>query len=160
MIRGFFREEIGFSRPFIIAKLFFPNLNIEETAEFLVDTGADVTMLSEKDALRIGLNYKKLEKAKKDSGGIGGKAETYIIEVIIKIEPDFIRRTKILTIRNKLPKDISKEETKKLHQRIPSLLGRDIIGEFGLFMHERTKRILLLKDVETPGEIFRNDYNV
>jgi len=158
MIRGFYRIEGGFRRPFVIAKLLFPDFNREETVELLVDTGADVTMLSEKDALRIGLNYEKLERAKKDLGGIGGKVETYSVEAIIKIEPDFIERVKILTVKNRLPnrspEDI-REELRELYQRIPSLLGRDIIDNFGLFMHGRTDRVSLLQDIEIPEGLFR-----
>lgn len=157
MIRGFYRVEGGFRRPFVIAKIIFPRFNIEETIEFLVDTGADVTMLGEKDILRIGLDYEELGRARKDLGGIGGKAETYVIEAIIKIEPDFVERMKVLTIRNELPEKTPKDkkkELRELYQRMPSLLGRDIIEEFGLFMHGRTDRLFLLQDSEIPEELF------
>ena len=59
--------------------------------------------------------------------------------------------------KNYIPTDLPQnrqEELGELFQRIPSLLGRDIIGQFGLFMHENTRRIFLLKDNEIPDALF------
>lgn len=157
MIKGFYKEELGFARPYVLAKIIFPKFDISEHLEFLVDSGADSTMISERDAMRIGLDYTKLEKSKKDVGGIGGKAETYVAEVIIKIQRDFVERVKVLVIKHLIPEDMKEEERKELvnlYRRIPSILGRDIIDNFGLFMHKRTHRILLLRDDEIPKELF------
>jgi hypothetical protein len=78
--------------------------------------------------------------------------------LIIKIEPDFITRGRVFIGKNYIPTDLPEnrhEELRKLIQRIPSLLGRDIIGQFGLFMHENTRRLFLLKDDEIPSALFQ-----
>lgn len=98
-----------------------------------------------------------LLEGNRDMGGIGGFTETYFTEAVIKIEPDFTTRRRIFIGKNYIPPDLPKnrqEELGKLFQRIPSLLGRDIIGQFGLFMHENTRRVFLLKDSEIPDALF------
>ena len=53
---------------------------IDETIEFLVDTGASRTTLLDKDAIYLGLDYNKLTKYKENLSGIGGSISTYVIE--------------------------------------------------------------------------------
>lgn len=43
------------------------------TVEFLIDTGATKTTISEKDAIRFGIDYGVLEKLDKSMLGIGGQ---------------------------------------------------------------------------------------
>ena len=49
MIRGFLREEAGRRRPFLSAFLEIPSLQRSGDVAFLVDTGADGTLLSPPD---------------------------------------------------------------------------------------------------------------
>ncbi len=129
MIRGFYLRKGAATRPYIKGNIVFPGIG-EKDISFLVDTGADLTIIGEKDAIRFGPDYGKLERAKRDMGGIGGKVETYRAEVVLKIEPDFTDRRKVLVVKNKIPDNITnkeKEQLKNLPGRIPSILGRDII---------------------------------
>jgi hypothetical protein len=48
------------------------SMNIDETVEFLVDTGASRTTLLDKDAIYLDLDYDKLPKYKENLRGIGG----------------------------------------------------------------------------------------
>lgn len=92
----------------------------------LVGLGADFTVISEGDAKRFGLDYRMLMRADKDLGGIGGKVETYTAEAVLKIEPDFIDRRKILVMKNKISENVPDKEKKQLEnlrQRMPSILG-------------------------------------
>ncbi len=157
MIRGSYIKKKYIKRPFIESKVIVLDTLIEKPLQFLVDLGADFTVICERDAYRLGLNYSKLKKTERGLGGIGGKAETYTVEVILKIEPDFVKRMNIFTIKNKIPDNIPAEmqnKLKKFYESFPSLLGRDIIREFGLFVHERTERIYLMNDNEIPDELF------
>ncbi len=153
MLTGFYKHELGKARPFILAELDFPKLEIEnQEVEFLIDTGADVTMLSEKDAIRLGMDFSKLEKAKKDLGGLGGRAATYFAEAAIKIQ-SFKSQIRIVVIRHEIPKTLAAEEQqdlKRFYQRIPSILGRDVLDNFGLFINKKTNKICLLEDSELP----------
>lgn len=158
IIKGEYFKEGEFYRPYVSVEVSFPELRVTDYIWFLVDTGADKTAISEKDVLRLGIDYKKIHKADKDLGGIGGSVETYETEVVIKLSKEHIDRINVLVMKNKIPNEIQKEEREKwkiLYQKIPSLLGRDILDEFGVFIHRKTNRLLILSDDEIPEEIFR-----
>ena len=55
MISGFFRNGAGFVNAHLISEA----MNIDETIEFLVDTGASRTTLLDKDATYLGIVYDK-----------------------------------------------------------------------------------------------------
>jgi predicted aspartyl protease len=55
-------------------------MDIDETVEFMVDTGASRTTLLDKDAIYLGLDYDKLPKYKENLSGIGGSISTYFME--------------------------------------------------------------------------------
>jgi hypothetical protein len=109
----------------------------------LVDTGADRTVLSPIDAIRLtrrfGVNLDDLPQGV-SSTGVGGPASTRIIRAVLNIESFSTPLTLTIPepIRNRiLP--------------IPSPLGRDILSHFALFMEERTSRVLFLEPHETDA---------
>jgi len=57
-IRGFFKGDIGF----INARLVSEKVGIDETVEFLIDTGASKTTLLDRDAIRLHIDYNRLTK--------------------------------------------------------------------------------------------------
>jgi len=133
MIQGYFTTGAT-RRPFVSARLQFPNLgNQRHPVELLVDSGADRTVLSSLDALRLGIILASLESGL-PSTGVGGQTDTRIIEAFLTIDSFSIPLT--LTI----------VETSR---PIPSLLGRDLMSHFALFMEERTGRVLLLEPHES-----------
>ncbi|ODS41107.1 MAG: hypothetical protein A7315_07010 [Candidatus Altiarchaeales archaeon WOR_SM1_79] len=157
IIRGGYFKEGGFYHPFVSAEISFPELNTTDYIWFLVDTGADRTAISEKDVSRLRIGYDKLKKTNKDLCGIGGSVETYETEAIIKLSAEHIDRINILVMKNKIPDEIpqkEKERLRVLYQGIPSLLGRDILDEFGIFIHRKTNRILVLSDEKIPEDMF------
>jgi len=132
MIRGYLT--IGTTRrPFVSARLQFPNLgNQLHPVELLVDTGADRTLLSLLDALRLGINMDILESGL-PSIGVGGQAATRTIEAVLTID-SFSTPLTLAIVETSRP--------------IPSLLGRDVISLFALFLEERTGKVLLLDPAE------------
>lgn len=76
MITGFFKGDAGYINAHIISQ----SLGIDETVEFLVDTGASRTTLIDKDVIFLGLDYNSLKKHSQNVSGIGGSVETYIID--------------------------------------------------------------------------------
>ena len=78
MISGFFRDGAGFINAHIISE----EMDIDETIEFLVDTGASRTTLLDKDAIYMDIDYGRLKRYKRDFSGVGGSVETYIIRRI------------------------------------------------------------------------------
>ena len=123
-------------RPVVYGHFRFPALNnISLDVELLVDTGADRTMLSPQDAESIGIDITSLPLGAPGLG-VGGQAPTRVIEAVLTIEN--FSTTLILPI----------PETP---HPIPSLLGRDVLSHFALFMQERTQRVLLLEPLEADA---------
>ena len=55
-------------------------LHIFVSIEFLVDTGATKTTISDRDAVRLGIDYLTLEKINKGMLGIGGAVDVYMLK--------------------------------------------------------------------------------
>ena len=132
MIRGYFSTGPT-RRPFVSARFRFPTLgNQILPVELLMDTGADRTLLSPVDARRLGIDLATLESGS-PSIGVGGLAETRTIEAVLTIDT-FSTPIALTIVEASRP--------------IPSLLGRDVISRFALFLEERTQRVLLLAPSE------------
>ena len=134
MIRGYFSTVGATRRPFLYCDIGFPGLpGVESTGiEFLVDTGADSTLLSPLDAENIGLDLSKLESGRR-SMGIGGETSTRVIESDLTVQG----YSRPLTLR--IP---------EVRQPVPSLLGRDFMSNLALFIEERTGRVLFFETGE------------
>jgi hypothetical protein len=144
MIRGYFSTRGGRRRPFIDAILQFPTLNHGTLdVKLLVDTGADRTLLSPLDARRLARSFEldltTLPKGT-PSTGVGGQSGTRTIEVVVML--DAFARPTLLTILEPAPGPLP---------TIPSLLGRDILSYFALFLEDRTNRVLLLETHEVDA---------
>lgn len=135
MIRGYYATLGTRQRPLIDAVLHFPGINGVLDARLLVDTGADRTVLGTLDARRLqaelGLDLATLSEGV-PSIGVGGQTPTRIIEAELTL--DTFATLLMLAILEPRPGQ----------PPIPSLLGRDILSRFALFLEERTKRVLLL----------------
>lgn len=136
MIRGYFTRG-AIRRPFVSTVLQFPTFNdLLYAVEFLVDTGADRTLLSPVDAATIGIDIPALPLAS-PSRGVGDRpVPTRTIEAVLTLQ--YFSSAFTLHI----------PETPN---PIPSLLGRDILSHFALFMEERTSRVLLLEPQEADA---------
>ncbi len=140
MIRGYFSTSGGVaSRPYVYCDVDFPSQSNIGTVgvDLLVDTGADRTILSPLDAERIGLDLSKLHVGR-PSRGVGGRISTKVVESRLSVQG----YTAVIELY--IP------ETR---QPIPSLLGRDFISDFALFLEDRTGRVLLLdqSDIASLG---------
>jgi hypothetical protein len=136
MIRGYFAYDRGRSRPFFDGTLSFPRLERRRVAlPFLIDTGADRTVLSSIDALFLGSALASFGPGP-GIGGIGGRAPTLITDATLSLGQ--FSASLILTIP--LPDPAVPP--------IPTILGRDILSRFALFLEERTGRVLLLEPEE------------
>ena len=128
MIRGRFLTTGDRTRPVLRRIVAFPgyeNARIIQVT-FLVDTGADRSLLSPRDAIRTRLDFAALE-AGETSRGIGGETSTLLVESKIHVQGHTI------------PLTLSIPEVQR---PIPSVLGRDFMRDFALFMEERTGRVL------------------
>ena len=144
MIRGYFSTQGTRRRPFIDAILQFPTLNGRSLdVKLLVDTGADRTILSPLDARRLAHRF-ALDLTTLPQGvpstGVGGRSDTRTLETMLIL--DTFSLPILLTILDPPPGPLP---------RIPSLLGRDVLSHFALFLEERTNRVVLLKAHEADA---------
>ena len=141
MIRGYFRSVGSVRRPYVRGLIDIPTLDVTGMEiRFVVDTGADRTVLGHSDALRMvglyGVDLTRLQVGR-PSRGVGGVAATRVVPVVLGLEG--------FSANMELP---ILEPTADQPIGIPSLLGRDILAHFALFMEERTDRVLLLEPQE------------
>jgi hypothetical protein len=129
MLKGRFGNTSG--RPYIEARLAFPRLGISANISFLVDTGADCTVIMPGDGVRMSLDDSKLQNVT-DSVGIGGLSRDFNEDAVMAFTDDVCIYAYILPIRISTPSaDI---------MAIPSLLGRDIIRRWeAIFDHTNAR---------------------
>src|SRR5690349_4993954 len=112
MLSGRFGDTSG--RPYIEGRLSLPRLGLSANVSFVIDTGADCTVLTPLDATRINLDYKSLT-TEVDSVGIGGICRDFQESAIVAFSNGVAVYIYEIDLRIATPSaDI---------MRIPSLLG-------------------------------------
>lgn len=135
MIRGIFTSRNEGRRPIIRAQIELPQAGYSQLeAFFVVDTGADATMLGSFEALRLasdfGIDLDALPEGPA-VGGVTGVTRARRIDVVLVLGDD--RLPLNILIPPPSPACI-----------LPCLLGRDALAYYALFMEERSGRVLLL----------------
>ena len=121
MLFGEFVGDTG--RPYIDGYVVIPQFRCYSEISFLMDTGADNTMLLPKGVSRVGLSYHQLT-SKSQGLGIGGLASTFLEPALLAFfNDDTIYGYEI---------ELSILESNDDHGRIEALLGRDIINRWDI----------------------------
>jgi hypothetical protein len=136
-IRGFFRNDAGYINGHLVSK----ELKIDETVEFLVDTGASRTTLLDKDAIYLGIDYNQLRKSEQDMSGIRGSVDTYVIDDSVLLFGDKSIEIPVFVLRHPL-ESMDKEEKIKI-LRFPSIVCRDVIQKFKLIFDKERDELSL-----------------
>ena len=136
MIVGYFALVGATRRPFVrcdVSVPAYPDI-ASASIEFVVDTGSDMTALSPDDANSLGLRTATLDLGQ-TTRGVGSTFSTRTVESHIIVQ------------------GYSTLHIPDVDHSMPSLLGRDFMRDFALFMEERTGRVLLLNqdDLESFG---------
>lgn len=140
MIRGRLSGYPGRRRPFVEAQITIPSLSISGKIELLLDTGADSTLLGPMAALRLGIDVASLPRDI-PTIGVGGTTPTVWVEATLTMD------SHTLPIRLRILAPQIGQQQRALGA-IPSLLGRDVLSRFALFLEERTNRVLLFDPQE------------
>lgn len=100
------------------------DLKVVGVVDFLVDTGAGESILSERDARRIGLVYQNFPKGR-PATGIGGVANTYKIDKEVTFCFERVDGTIYSPARRGI--EVLEEPSKEKH--LPSLLGLEFLEQ-------------------------------
>ena len=119
LIEGHFGE---LGRPRVAVRVVFPRLGKDAQVSFVVDTGADASLLSEADAEKMKIDYSALEQPD-DIAGVGGFLGVHHEEAILVFDDG---SSSSLPIRINLG---IAERGSSTALQFPSLLGRDILDK-------------------------------
>lgn len=133
MIRGRFVR----GRPYIACRVELPRLGVAATIPLLVDTGADHTCIHPKDGPAFSIPYEQLDRP---TGviGVAGRSARYIEDAIL----NFRSSTHGTIHHYRLPVRVGKPED--VDQRLPSLLGQDILRHWQTVHEPATGRLEFL----------------
>jgi len=127
------------------ARLIVPRLNIVSDISFLIDTGAESSVLMPSDCVRIGLDYNQLTGSV-ETVGIGGVSLDYIEPAVIAFtEPKQAVYGYALNLR------ISTYSQEIID--LPSLLGGDIIRRWRINYHPTKNQLhihVISADLKLP----------
>lgn len=134
MLRGRFGDTSG--RPYVEGRLVFPVLRLRGDISFVVDTGADRSVLMPLDGMRIGVDYNTLS-SHTESVGMGGISRDFEEQALVGFaEPNqniYVYNIKII-VASPHP-DI---------MDVPSLLGRDILDHWRI-IYNPSKKLLSVR---------------
>ncbi|MCI0698059.1 retroviral-like aspartic protease family protein [candidate division KSB1 bacterium] len=144
-IRGYWGR---FDAPFVKAQFACKKFGINEIVDFMVDLGASCTIISDKDAQALGIDYASLQKLRKGVSGIGGQAKTYLLEEIeLYFKSDLgLHRANMDHVF--VIKQAHKRGPEVL-KLIPSILGRDFLNQMALLVDKRNNLVLITDEVLT-----------
>jgi len=132
----FFKPGI-FEAAYVVAVLESEALGMRETVEFLVDTGASRTTICDKDAVRLGINFGRLERLSEGMLGIGGMVDTYVLR---DVKLTFRREDEESHVENFDRIYVLKHAVlDERIMRIPSILGRDMLNKYALLYDKRNE---------------------
>ena len=117
MLKGLFRSETG--APIVEGHVAFPRLDRRGVVFFLVDTGADGTVLMPGDCDKLKIDYGTLVNPT-TSQGIGGSSGGFTERAVLSFSDERFRYVYVLKIEISAPT--------RFNQEFPSLLGRDILN--------------------------------
>jgi hypothetical protein len=146
-------------RPIVQAIVFFPTHQaagvLPPMLDFLVDTGADYTLINAIDAEKLGIKYHTSAQdqniatydgiplaAGPTMGGMGGGIRTYEIRNVSLFFVTWGRNRIVESHEEPLPCLYVPEGTVR---QIPNLLGRDVLERFNLTMSATDKMVELAR---------------
>lgn len=121
-LTGRFGDTTG--RPYIEGRIFLPRFNVAGDVSFLIDTGADTSLLHPADAQRLNLDFAALTGTR-ESQGVGGITTNFEERVILAFTDEGVAVHAYNLALSIARFDPDSPDLDLL--RLPSLLGRDIL---------------------------------
>ncbi len=107
-----------------------PRLSVQGQVSFLVDTGADKTVLMPLDGQRLAIDYTKLNGNER-TVGIGGFSVNFVEKALVVFLDSSNNVLCVYSI------DLQISPPSPAIMDIPSLLGRDILNQWRMSYNER-----------------------
>lgn len=123
MILG--RFESFSKRPVVDCFVSIPSLNVHDSVTFLMDTGADCSLLMPGDGIRLGIDYRSLD-FRHTAFGIGGESKEHPAAAIIMVS----NGTTVYAHRRGIGIAEKRAET----MGVPSILGMDVMREWEILV--------------------------
>ncbi len=138
-IYGHFKTTI--TAAYLDATVVLPELGLRSGVGFLIDTGAARTVIMEKDAEKLNIDYNLLSKSTIGLIGIGGTIETYeaknaSLHFVVKSGGEHtihMERLRIARIYRTGP----------ITPSVPSMIGRDILNKYRLEYDYRNDSVFI-----------------
>jgi len=144
-IRGYF-DISGRAR--VKARVVCQKPQADGDIEFLVDTGASRTVLTEGDTAKLKINYVHLQKLTQGMLGFGGRVDTYVIDdAELLFESDKGVHREHLRSLFVAKHEIEEKQLRERMKQLPSVLGCDILDKFAL-IRDRRKELIVITDEE------------
>ncbi len=124
MIAGWFDTR---ERPTVRARLIIPRLGVDGRIDFLVDTGATFTSLNPDDGQRIGCPFDELRNPR-NMAGVGGSNQYFREPAVVVLYGENIVRPLDVELLVSKPQPPSTSDPHPVVNRLPSLLGRDVLN--------------------------------
>jgi hypothetical protein len=132
--------------PSIYAQLESKVLQRRQTIAFLVDTGASVTTVMDRDRERLGVEWNRLGATNRPLSGVGGTVDTRLITDGLLV----FKAASGQMVKEKLVVHVARHDIAHLDSRgrelvlqLPSLLGRDVIERYRLIYDKRKSQVYL-----------------
>ena len=124
MIAGWFDRR---ERPTVRARLIIPRLDVDGRIDFLIDTGATFTSLHPDDGRRIGCPFDELGSPR-NMAGVGGSTQYFREPAIVVLYGKSGTRALDIELLVSKPQSASESDPRPVVNRLPSLLGRDVLN--------------------------------
>lgn len=146
-----FTGEVDNAKAYIWGRVICKELDIDKRVRFCIDTGAQHTCLFEDDAIRIGVEVRKLRKRKNYACGVGGTADgCFLRNAEVRFLSDdgttvivpFPTLPILILRKDKLKRMVEFFRIRLLRKKrrrlvLPSLLGFDFLQECAISFSEK-----------------------
>ena len=137
MIVGQFDD---WGRPILSARLLIPRFNISRQVNFLVDTGASQTCLHPNDSRHFQIPFDELRDPH-STIGIGGSQPYYQEPAVVILTDSDCEHRFPITLSIAKPQLPTSSNPRPVINRIPSLLGRDVLNRLRIDYHHPANRL-------------------
>jgi hypothetical protein len=125
-----------------------PAFHCSKMVNFLVDTGATYSAITEKEATLLGIEVAILPEAKKGAIGFGGTFRNKIINHPVILRFKSPKEEHKITYGSGfqiicVPPKVTEAERERWHRYVPSVLGMDILGKFQVYVDRRKVELTL-----------------